>query len=70
MNDFSSLHAPVQALASMPKGGYFTVNIASAGQSHPYIVFAQSDFQAARIVRQETGFMASQHDVEGPYISF
>lgn len=49
------------------KGAYFTVNITAAGQRHPYVVFAQSDFQAARIVRQETGYMAGQHDVEGPY---
>jgi len=52
------------------RGGYFTVHINNAGQRHPYIVFATSDFQAAKIVKQQTGHMASQHDVEGPYDRF
>jgi hypothetical protein len=53
------------------KRGYFTVNIpAAAGQSLPYIVFAKSDFEAARIVKQVTGFMPLQQDVEGPFQRF
>lgn len=50
------------------KGGYFTVTIDAAGQKLPYVVFANSDFEAARIVRRETGYMATQNEVEGPYM--
>lgn len=52
------------------KGGYYTVHIDVDGAKQPYIVFATSDFQAARMVRMETGFMAGEHDVEGPYQRF
>lgn len=70
MFDCSLNNEPATAVAATPKGGYFTVHITSAGQSHPYIVFATSDFQAAKLVKQQTGHMASQHDVEGPYTRF
>lgn len=59
-------HAADNALSA----GYFTVNIPVNGEKMPYVVFARSDFQAARIVRDETGYMASQQDVEGPYSRF
>ena len=59
-----------QTEAATAQGGYFTVNIPVNGEKMPYVVFARSDFQAARIVRDETGYMADQHDVEGPYSRF
>ena len=52
------------------KGGYYTVHIDVEGAKQPYIVFAASDFHAARMVRSETGYMAQQHEVEGPYQRF
>lgn len=71
MFDYSLTNELATAAATTPaRGGYFTVNITNAGQRHPYIVFATSDFQAAKIVKQQTGHMASQHDVEGPYDRF
>ena len=51
-------------------GGYYTVHVDVEGQKIPYIVFAASDYQAARMVKNETGYLASQHDVEGPYARF
>jgi hypothetical protein len=49
-------------------GGYYTVLIETNAQRKiPYVVFARSDYQAARIVRDETGHMAQQRDIEGPY---
>ncbi len=50
-----------------PKGGYYTVTVDVEGSKQPYIVFAASDFHAARMVRHETGYMAQEHEVEGPY---
>ncbi len=70
MLDYSLNTELATAAATPARGGYFTVNINSAGQRHPYIVFATSDFQAAKLVKQQTGHMASQHDVEGPYDRF
>lgn len=70
MFDYSLNSELATAAATTPRGGYFTVHINSAGQRHPYIVFANSDFQAAKIVKQQTGHMASAHDVEGPYTRF
>ena len=70
MFDYSLTNELATVSAQAPKGGYFTVNINNAGQRHPYIVFATSDFQAAKLVKQQTGHMASQHDVEGPYDRF
>lgn len=67
MLDFSLNQELATVSAAAPKGGYFTVNINNAGQRHPYVVYAASDFQAAKLVKQQTGHMASQHDVEGPY---
>lgn len=52
------------------KGGYYTVHIDIGGQKLPYIVFAASDYHAARMVRNETGYMAGQQDIEGPYQRF
>lgn len=50
------------------KQGYYTVNIdTDDGKKVPYIVYASSDFIAARMVHEETGYMAKQHEVEGPY---
>lgn len=48
------------------KGGYYTVHVDMEGMRMPYIVFAVSDYHAARKVREETGYLARQHDVEGP----
>ncbi len=61
-------YPPLTAAAQTgSKSGYFTVNIPAAGGMRPYVVFAKSDFQAARIVKQETGYMPLQQDVEGPF---
>lgn len=49
------------------KGGYYTVNLEIDGKKLPYIVFARSAFDAARKVKFETGCMAKDSDVEGPY---
>jgi len=51
---------------ALAKGGYYTVHVEMEGQRMPYIVFAISDYHAARQVREETGYLARQHDVEGP----
>ncbi len=52
----------------MKKGGYYTVHMEQEnGQKLPYIVFALSEFQAARKVREETGYMPKDHQIEGPY---
>lgn len=55
---------------TMAQGGYFTVNIPAASGTLPYVVYAKSDYQAARIVKQETGYMPVQQDVEGPFHRF
>ncbi len=49
--------------------GYYTVmiNFGSDEQKLPYKVFAASDYHAAKIVREKTGYLASEIDVEGPY---
>lgn len=52
------------------KGGYYTVHIGVGDEKLPYIVFAKSDFHAARMVRLETGYVAQEHEVEGPYERF
>ena len=49
------------------KSGYYTVNITNAGRRIPYVVFASSDYHAARLVRHETGYLAQAQDIEGPY---
>lgn len=49
------------------KGGYFTVHVGEGAQKVPYIIFATSDYHAARLVRHQTGYMAAEHEVEGPY---
>lgn len=50
------------------QGGFYTVLIGTDGGARlPYVVFAASDYHAARLVRDETGFMASEKDIEGPY---
>ena len=54
----------------MDKGGYYTVNLEIDGQKLPYIVFAESEYQAARKVREETGHLAKDYQVEGPYQKF
>ena len=49
--------------------GYYTVFInAGEGRQMPFNVFATSDYHAAKIVRDKTGFLAHAHDVSGPYI--
>ena len=52
------------------KPGYYTVNLDVEGKKIPYIVFAQSEFQAAHRVKHETGYLATDTDVEGPYQRF
>ncbi len=47
-------------------GGYYSVLVGGSGKA-PYIVYAASDWQAARLVREATGYMPRQHEVEGPY---
>ena len=49
------------------KGGYYTVNLDIEGSKLPYVVFAHSDFEAARKVKFETGCMVTDRDVEGPF---
>jgi hypothetical protein len=51
---------------SQAKKGYYTVHIESQGIKIPYIVLASSDYHAARLVRDETGFFAPACDVIGP----
>ncbi len=48
------------------KRGYYTVHIESEGTKIPYIVFASSDYHAARLIKDETGYLASKGDVIGP----
>lgn len=48
------------------KRGYYTVHIESEGTKIPYIVLASSDYHAARLVKDETGYLASKGDVIGP----
>ena len=51
------------------KGGYYTVMVGperAQERKVPYIVFAASDYHAARIVRDRTGYLAREHEVEGP----
>ncbi len=50
-----------------PKGGYYTVNLDIDGKKLPYVVFARSQFDAARKVKFETGCLVTDRDVEGPY---
>jgi hypothetical protein len=51
-------------------GGYYTVMVDKTedGLKMPYTVFAASDFHAARIVRSETGYAATENEVHGPYL--
>ncbi len=56
-------HAPLQ----QSKGGYYTVNLEIDGKKLPYVVFAVSEFDAARKVKYETGCLVTDRDVEGPY---
>lgn len=49
------------------KGGYYTVNLDIDGKKLPYVVFARSEFDAARKVKFETGVMVTDNDVDGPY---
>lgn len=51
------------------RGGYYTVYMRLDGIVIPYTVFALSDYHAARVVREETGYMAAQSDIEGPYLA-
>lgn len=55
-------------MTATPKPGYYTVLIGNEGNKLPYIVLASSDYHAARIVRDETGYMAPACDIEGPYL--
>lgn len=49
-------------------GGYYSVLVSKdGGEKVPCIVFATSDWHAARIVRGDTGYMASPQEVEGPF---
>ena len=49
------------------KGGYYAVRMAVLGAKIPYIVFASSEQQAARVIKKETGYAPAQYEVEGPY---
>jgi hypothetical protein len=51
------------------KSGYYSVAVDIGGRKVPYIVLAQSDFHAARKVRDATGYLADERDVEGPFRS-
>lgn len=51
---------------SKPKKGYYSAFIDTGSQKVPYIVIAESDYHAARIVREETGYFVTQDQVEGP----
>lgn len=51
------------------KGGYYTVQLEMDGAKIPYTVFAVSDYHAARMIKTETGYMARQTEIEGPYAS-
>ncbi len=53
--------------ADTAKGGYYTVNLDIEGKKIPYIVFARSHFHAARRVKEATGYVATDKDVEGPF---
>jgi len=50
-------------------GGYYSVLLADEESAHkvPYTVYAASDWHAARMVRDATGYMPRAHEVEGPY---
>ena len=48
------------------KPGYYAVNILVVDHRIPYIVFARSEFEAARKIRAETGYVAERDEVEGP----
>jgi hypothetical protein len=52
------------------KGGYFTIHMDIEGRKIPYVIFASSDYQAARKLRQETGYVAVADEIEGPYQPF
>ena len=56
--------------SAISKGGYYTVNVDVEGEKIPYVVFAMSEFQAAHKVKEETGHLATEDDVEGPYQRF
>lgn len=56
-----------QSKNDSPKGGYYTVNLDIDGKKLPYVVFARSEFDAARKVKFETGCMVTDSDVEGPF---
>lgn len=49
------------------KRGYYTVSIEAGNEKIPYTVFALSDYHAARLVREETGYLARPHEIEGPH---
>lgn len=55
-----------QSLSS-DKTGYYTVFVGTGVTKLPYTVFALSDYHAARLINQATGYLAAQHDIEGPY---
>lgn len=50
------------------KSGYYTIHMNVEGKKIPYVVFAASDYHAARLVRSETGYAALPHEIEGPYL--
>jgi hypothetical protein len=47
--------------------GYYAVLVENMTRKVPYIVFARSDYHAARIVKSETGYMAQPRDIQGPF---
>lgn len=57
----------MEHMQSSDKTGFYTVFVKAEGTKLPYTVFALSDYHAARLINQATGYLASQKDVEGPY---
>ncbi|TAL27297.1 MAG: hypothetical protein EPN97_17610 [Alphaproteobacteria bacterium] len=47
--------------------GYYTVRLDIGGRKIPYIVFADSEYQAAHKIRMETGLLPAPRDIDGPY---
>lgn len=49
------------------KGGYYKVQVDIGGRKVPFIVFADSEYQAAHKVRMETGRLPAVRDIDGPF---
>lgn len=49
------------------KGGFYKVQLDIGGKKIPYIVFADSEYQAAHKVHMETGCLPVARDIDGPF---